>query len=339
MEKRNVSTDLLMNDMFDETPVVSEVKESNNPQPAINVDSLTVSEENVEPAVEVTVEDVNTENNTEQPVQPKKKDRGDGSIDVVRFKNLTQIFNKGEENEYKLFQNFSLAIPDIPDTFQSIGVMGASGCGKSRLMRVLCKLDTVQEGSVEVYGKTEYGNIPCVFQTYSNYEWMTVIENVKLPMIVRGIDKESADKKAMELLELVGMVDKANNYPAKLSGGQQQRISIARALACDSQIIVFDEATSALDVKMKREIDNTVLNVLYNYEKDPTIITISHNIEEVLYTCNHVIVLKPNPCEVYKTFDIHYPGEEERQRGEWIFETPEYAEYSRMLTKAMDEIC
>jgi hypothetical protein len=75
MEKRNISTDLLMNDMFDETPVVSEVKESNNPQPAINVDSLTVSEENVEPAVEVTVEDVNTENNTEQPVQPKKKDR------------------------------------------------------------------------------------------------------------------------------------------------------------------------------------------------------------------------------------------------------------------------
>ena len=90
-----------------------------------------------------------------------KKERGDGKIDVINFKNLTQIFNKGKKNEYKLFENFSLNINDIADDFQSVSIMGASGCGKSRLVRVVCGLDDVQSGSVYVYGKSlcEFGNI------------------------------------------------------------------------------------------------------------------------------------------------------------------------------------
>lgn len=293
------------------------------------VDSISVEEENAETTENVanTVSDM--------------KDRGDGSVDVIQFKNLTQIFNKGTDKEYKLFENFNLNIPDIPNQGQMVSIMGGSGCGKSRLVRVLCGLDDVQEGEILVYGKPlkEYKNIPMCFQSYSNYAWRTCLENVMLPMIVRGVSKVDAEKRAIELLDIVGMKDKANNYPAKLSGGQNQRISIARSLACDSQIVVFDEATGALDIKMKREVQNIILKIFYDTALDPTIINITHSVEEALYLSNKIIILQPNPCTVYKSMDIHYPGEYVKPRGEWIFDTPEYAHYLKELTNTMNEVC
>ena len=293
------------------------------------VDSISVEEENAETTENVanTVSDM--------------KDRGNGSVDVIQFKNLTQIFNKGTDKEYKLFENFNLNIPDIPNQGQMVSIMGSSGCGKSRLVRVLCGLDDVQEGEILVYGKPlkEYKNIPMCFQSYSNYAWRTCLENVMLPMIVRGVSKSDAEKRAIELLDIVGMKDKANNYPAKLSGGQNQRISIARSLACDSQIVVFDEATGALDIKMKREVQNIILKIFYDTALDPTIINITHSVEEALYLSNKIIILQPNPCTVYKSMDIHYPGEYVKPRGEWIFDTPEYAHYLKELTNTMNEVC
>jgi ABC-type nitrate/sulfonate/bicarbonate transport system ATPase subunit len=262
-------------------------------------------------------------------------------VPVVSFKNLTQIFNKGQENEYKLFENFSLDIPDFPGKGQLISIMGASGCGKTRLVRVLCGLDTVQSGTCEIYGKiTDIStNVPMVFQNYSSFEWETVAENVMLPMIIKGVKKDEARKRAMELLKIVGLEDRANNYPHKLSGGQQQRVAIARSLACNSQILVLDEATGALDMKSKRDIQDTILNLWYDFEADPTIINISHSIDEVAYISNRVIILKPNPCEVYKIIDIEYPGEDTKRRGEWVFDTPEYTQYVKEITKTMEEIC
>ena len=293
------------------------------------VDSISVEEESTETTENVanTVSDM--------------KDRGNGSVDVIQFKNLTQIFNKGTDKEYKLFENFNLNIPDIPNQGQMVSIMGGSGCGKSRLVRVLCGLDDVQEGEILVYGKPlkEYKNIPMCFQSYSNYAWRTCLENVMLPMIVRGVSKVDAEKRAIELLDIVGMKDKANNYPAKLSGGQNQRISIARSLACDSQIVVFDEATGALDIKMKREVQNIILKIFYDTALDPTIINITHSVEEALYLSNKIIILQPNPCTVYKSMDIHYPGEYVKPRGEWIFDTPEYAHYLKELTNTMNEVC
>ena len=270
------------------------------------------------------------------------KNRGNGEVDVISLSNVTHIFNKSLDNEYKLFENFNLNIPDIPNQGQLVSIMGASGCGKSRLVRAICGLDDIQAGDIKIYGKTlsEYNkNIPMVFQTYSNYEWMTVLDNIMLPMIIRGIDKEKAKEKALELINIVGLKEHANKYPSKLSGGQQQRVSIARSLACDSQIIVFDEATGALDIKMKREVQNIILKIFYETAEDPTILNITHSIEEAAYISNKVYILKPNPCQIYKEIDIHYTGEETRNRGEWVLETPEYANYVKEITKAMDEVC
>ncbi len=220
--------------------------------------------------------------------------------------------------------------------------MGASGCGKSRLVRLLCGLDDVQSGSVSVYGKplSEFGNIPMVFQNHSNsnYPWMKVIDNVMLPMIIRGISKKDAYKKAVQLLKLVGLEDKQNDYPNMLSGGQNQRVAISKCLATNSQIIVLDEATGALDIKMKREIQNIILRILYGSLVDPTIINITHSIEEALYLSNKIIILKANPCGIVKVMNIHYNGEEDKHRGEWIFQTDEYKKYYAELSNTLANI-
>jgi NitT/TauT family transport system ATP-binding protein len=263
------------------------------------------------------------------------------SVDVIKLKNITHIFNEGQPNEYKLFENFNLTIPDIPNRGQLVSIMGASGCGKSQMLKVIAGLNKFQKGTVEIYGKEIGDNhsFPMVFQTYSNYEWYTVLENVMIPMLIRNVDKATAEQKALALLEEVGLKEHAYKYPAKLSGGQQQRVAIARCLACNSQIILLDEATGALDIKMKREVQNIILKIFYEMKTDPTIINVSHSVEEVCYISNKVIILEANPCRIFKEIDIHYTGEETRQRGEWLFETQEYANYVRMITNYMDEIC
>ncbi len=310
----------------------------------IDIDSLMSQENeineslNQEKEVKPVTEDKPAE--TEKKVN-KTADRGDGSVDVIQLSNITHIFNQGQPNEYKLFENFNLTIPDIAGAGQFISIMGASGCGKSQMLKVIAGLNKFDQGTVKVYGKEldENHSFPMVFQTYSNFEWYTVLENVMLPMLTRGIAKPEAEKRAKDLLERVGLADHINKYPAKLSGGQQQRVAIARCLACDSQIILFDEATGALDIKMKREVQNIMLKIFYDKTlPDPTIINVSHSIEEVCYLSNKVFILQANPCRIFKEVDIHYTGEETRERGEWVFETQEYANYVKLISGYMDSI-
>ena len=279
---------------------------------------------------------------TMEEVQTKEtKNRGDGSVDVIRIEHLTQIFNEGTPNEYRLFEDFNLTIPDFVEKGQLISIMGGSGCGKSQLLRAIAGLSKIPHGDIKIYGKdiSQYNHIPMVFQTYSNYEWMTVLENVMLPMIIRGVKKDEAMEKALRLIELVGLSDHARKYAksSSLSGGQLQRVSIARSLACDSPIILFDEATGALDIKMKREVQNIILKIFYESELDPTIINVTHSIEEAIYLSNRVIVLQPKPCRIYKVMDIEY--DEDRPRDKWVFDTPEFNDYTNELTKVLEEVC
>ena len=282
------------------------------------------------------------EEKTVEEIQTKEtKNRGDGSIDVIRIEHLTQIFNEGTPNEYRLFEDFNLTIPDFVGKGQLISIMGGSGCGKSQLLRAIAGLSKIPHGDIKIYGKdiSEYNHIPMVFQTYSNYEWMTVLENVMLPMIIRGVKKDEAMERALRLIELVGLSEHAGKYAksSSLSGGQLQRVSIARSLACDSPIILFDEATGALDIKMKREVQNIILKIFYESELDPTIINVTHSIEEAIYLSNRVIVLQPKPCRIYKVMDIKY--DEDKPRDKWVFDTPQFNDYTNELTRALEEVC
>lgn len=270
-----------------------------------------------------------------------EEEKWDGN--VISIKGLHQIFNEGKPNEYPLFVDFNLEVPDFEDKGQFISIMGGSGCGKTQLLRAIAGLTEIPKGEIRIYGKklADYGNIPMVFQHYSSYEWMTVRDNVALPMILRGVPKKEAREKADKLLEIVDLKEHGDKYaktPA-LSGGQLQRVSIARCLACNSQILLLDEATSGLDVKMKREVQNILLDIFEKSEMDPTILNVTHSIDEAIYLSNRIIVLQAKPCRVYKTIDIHFDGEEEKGRGKWVLETEEFLKYTKELTQVLDEVC
>lgn len=144
-------------------------------------------------------------------------------------------------------------------------IIGPSGSGKSTFLRCLNHLETPSSGSILVLGKdilADSSNVPAlrrrmgmVFQSFNLFDSMTILENVSFaPVKVLGKTREEAQAKAMELLELVGMAERAGFYPSELSGGQKQRVAIARALAMEPEIILFDEPTSALDPTMVSEV-------------------------------------------------------------------------------------
>jgi len=144
-------------------------------------------------------------------------------------------------------------------------VIGPSGSGKSTLCRTINRLETFESGSITIDGRplpTEgkelarlRADVGMVFQSFNLFAHKTIRENVTLgPIKVRGLGKAEADKRAMELLERVGVAHQADKYPAQLSGGQQQRVAIARSLAMDPKVILFDEPTSALDPEMINEV-------------------------------------------------------------------------------------
>jgi ABC-type polar amino acid transport system ATPase subunit len=167
---------------------------------------------------------------------------------------------------------------------QVVVICGPSGSGKSTLLKTLNGLEEFQQGDVIIDGislKDPNTNlnklrqkIGMVFQRFELYPHMTAVQNITLaPIKVKKMAKEEADKKAMTLLERVGIADQANKYPGNLSGGQQQRVAIARALAMEPDIMLFDEPTSALDPEMIKE----VLDVMINLAKSGmTMIVVTH---------------------------------------------------------------
>jgi ABC-type polar amino acid transport system ATPase subunit len=190
------------------------------------------------------------------------------------------------KNVSKWFGDFKV-LSDVNETVergQTMVICGPSGSGKSTLLRCVNGLEPYQEGEIIVDGislsdsKTNLyklrENIGMVFQRFELYPHMTVIQNISLaPMKVRKWSKDKAQKKAVELLERVGIPDKAQSFPANLSGGQQQRVAIARSLAMEPKYMMFDEPTSALDPEMIKE----VLDVMINLAKEGmTMLCVTH---------------------------------------------------------------
>ena len=266
------------------------------------------------------------------------------STDVERnqysfeIRHLTHVFDEGTEHEFKIFDDFNLQVEDKPNVSEVVSIMGGSGCGKSCLLRMAAGLLSPQQGDIRILGRTidEYKSVPMVFQSYSSFEWMTVIDNVALPMVLKGMDKKKARELAMDTLKLVGLEQQVNKYAkaSMLSGGQLQRVSIARCLTSGSKVFFLDEATGALDIKMKREIQDLIIKIAS--ETECTIINVTHSLEEALYISNKIFILKPNPCKIYKEMDIVYPSSE---RGRWVFDSNEYREYSKQLSEILDEVC
>lgn len=177
-------------------------------------------------------------------------------------------------------------------------IIGPSGSGKSTMMNLVGCLDIPSKGKIFLKGRDisllqesdlaalRGRTIGFVFQQYNLIPGMTALENVLLPLEIQEMDDRIAEKKAKELLNLVGLSDKMQNKPSQLSGGQQQRVSIARALACDPEIILADEPTGALDSITGQE----VISILYRLwkEKNKTVVMVTHDLHLAQYARRHI---------------------------------------------------
>lgn len=207
------------------------------------------------------------------------------------------------KNLYKAYANGVDALDNVSLDIQKgavYGIIGMSGAGKSTLVRCLNYLETPSAGSVIVNGKNlsslsnrglreSRTKIAMIFQHFNLLMQRNVLQNICFPMEITGVGKKEASKRAKELLELVGLSDKENAYPAQLSGGQKQRVAIARALANNPEILLCDEATSALDPQTTKAILKLLKEINQKYQI--TIVVITHEMSVIQEICTDVAIL------------------------------------------------
>ena len=214
---------------------------------------------------------------------------------MIELKNLSKTFQTAD-GEVKALSDVNLTIKDG----QIYGIIGMSGAGKSTLVRCINMLERPTEGTVFIDG-TDVGSlddrglrairrsVTMIFQGFNLLMQRTCLKNICFPLELSGMKKSDAKKRAMELLEIVGLPEKANAYPAQLSGGQKQRIAIARALATDPKVLLCDEATSALDPKTTHQILELIREI--NQKTGITVVVITHQMSVIEEICERVAIL------------------------------------------------
>ncbi len=214
---------------------------------------------------------------------------------MIEIKNLSKIFRTAG-GSVEALKNINLTIED-GDIY---GIIGMSGAGKSTLVRCINMLERPTEGQILIDGldigalsatelRKERRDITMIFQGFNLLMQRNCLKNICFPMELAGVKSSVAKKRAAELLEIVGLPDKAKAYPAQLSGGQQQRIAIARALATDPKVLLCDEATSALDPNTTHSILELIKDI--NKKLGITVIVITHQMSVVEEICNKVAIL------------------------------------------------
>ena len=215
---------------------------------------------------------------------------------MIELKHVSKTFDSGTAGGVDALKDVSLTIED-GDIY---GIIGMSGAGKSTLVRCINLLEKPTSGEIIVNGqrldtmtpaqlRAARREITMIFQRFNLLMQRTCLQNICFPMELAGVGRKEAQAKAWELLELVGLPDKAQAYPAQLSGGQQQRIAIARALATNPKVLLCDEATSALDPKTTRQILELIQDI--NRKLGITVVVITHQMSVVKEICTHVAIL------------------------------------------------
>jgi len=220
---------------------------------------------------------------------------------------------------------------DVADN-QFIALVGPSGCGKSTLLKIVAGLVVPTHGILTVDGARVDGprrDVGIVFQSPVLLGWRTVLENVMFPVEVLGLDISLYRKKALELIELVGLQGFERKHPSQLSGGMQQRVSICRALIHDPSTLLMDEPFGALDALTREEMSLELLRIWEQRKK--TILFVTHSIPEATLLADRVIVMSARPGRVAADFEIKMP----RPRTMATERSGEFVEYSDQIRRVI----
>jgi NitT/TauT family transport system ATP-binding protein len=239
-------------------------------------------------------------------------------VPIIEARQLEKFYPQPDGSRIQVIAATDLAV--YPG--QIIALLGASGCGKSTLLRMLTGLSPASAGSVFWHGQPVQGespNVSIVFQSFALFPWLTVLENVEAPLEARGMPPIERHKRALRIIDAVGLDGFETAYPKELSGGMKQRVGVARALVVEPEVLFMDEPFSALDVLTAETLRGELLELWLGH-KIPTraIFIVTHNIEEAVVLADRVIVLGRNPAHIHADFIVDLPHPRDRKAAKFI---------------------
>lgn len=222
---------------------------------------------------------------------------------MLSLKNVSRTFRDGSTG----FKNISFN----SKKGEIIGLLGTSGCGKSTLLRVLSGLDVDYTGAVKINEdliKAVHEKVGIIFQEPRLMPWLNVVDNISFGLNA----KKDKLKEGHAFVDLVGLTGFGEHFPKDLSGGMAQRVSIARSLITNPEVLLLDEPFSALDAFTKMQLQDLLLKIWHQYQA--SIVLVTHDIDEALYLCDRIFILRGQPGEVYK--ELLVPLSRPRSRGD-----------------------
>ena len=237
---------------------------------------------------------------------------------IIRAQAVEKFYEQPDGNRIEVIAPVDLDI----EPGKIITLLGPSGCGKSTLLRILTGLSKPSSGEVLWHGQpiaSQSAGVAIVFQSFALFPWLTVLDNVEAPLEARGVPAMERHKRALRILDTVGLDGFESAYPKELSGGMKQRVGFARALVVEPEVLFMDEPFSALDVLTAENLRNELLE-LWLSKKMPTsaIFIVTHNIEEAVLLADRVIVLARNPAWVRADFPIELAHPRDRKSPRFV---------------------
>src|SRR5579863_260030 len=237
---------------------------------------------------------------------------------IIEARQIEKSFQQPDGREIQIIAPMDLSV----ESGCIFALLGPSGSGKSTLLRILSGLTAPSGGTVLVHGQPLdrcAPNIGIVFQSFALFPWLTVLENVEVPLVARGLEHPTRHAHALEALAMVGLKGFENAYPKELSGGMKQRVGFARALAVKPEVLFMDEPFSALDVLTAENLRGELME-LWVKDEIPTksVFLVTHNIEEAVLLADRIVVLGTHPAKIRADFRISLPQPRDRKSAEFL---------------------
>lgn len=234
---------------------------------------------------------------------------------AIEIKNINKSF-EGKKKNLSVLDNINLTINDG----ELICLLGPSGCGKTTLLRLIAGLEHPTSGEIVANGevvKGPSGDRAVIFQQYSLFPWLTVLQNVTfgLEMTKKGTKEENIAA-AERYLTSVGLIDFKDSYPHELSGGMKQRVAIIRSLLNHSPILLMDEPFSAVDMQTRHKLQEQLIGVWKRF--DNTIVFVTHDVDEAVYLADKIVILDKNPGRIAQIVEVDIERPRKRDSKEFI---------------------
>ena len=232
----------------------------------------------------------------------------------IEIKNINKSFD-GRGKNLSVLEDINLTIDDG----EFVCLLGPSGCGKTTLLRLIAGLDNPTSGEIVANGEVvenPSGDRAVIFQQYSLFPWLTVLQNVTFGLEMSGGSKEENVKAAERYLKSVGLLEFKDSYPHELSDGMKQRVAIIRSLLNHSPILLMDEPFSALDMQNRHKLQEQLIGVWKRFEN--TIVFVTHDVDEAVYLADKIVLLDKNPGKIAEVISVDLERPRKRESQEFL---------------------